>query len=110
MWALFLSAFTTLFVVIDPPGCAPIYAGLVKGATTRQASAMAVRATFIATLILLVFALFGEDLLGGMLEDNVHEFINLMDERGELYFTDRQARRIDLQLPEGLLATCAYRS
>ncbi|MFM5947608.1 MAG: MarC family protein [Novosphingobium sp.] len=66
MWELFLSAFVTLFVVIDPPGCAPIYAGLVKGASNRQAIAMAVRATFIATLILLVFALFGEDLLGAL--------------------------------------------
>jgi multiple antibiotic resistance protein len=66
MWDLFLSAFVTLFVVIDPPGCAPIYAGLVKGATPRQASAMAVRATVIATLILLVFALFGEQLLGAL--------------------------------------------
>jgi multiple antibiotic resistance protein len=66
MWELFLSAFVTLFVVIDPPGCAPIYAGLVKGARNRQAVGMAVRATFIATLILLVFALFGEDLLGAL--------------------------------------------
>ncbi len=66
MWELFLSAFVTLFVVIDPPGCAPIYAGLVKGANQRQATAMAVRATFIATLILLVFALFGEKLLGAL--------------------------------------------
>lgn len=66
MWELFLSAFVTLFVVIDPPGCAPIYAGLVKGASQRQATAMAVRATFIATLILLVFALFGEKLLGAL--------------------------------------------
>ena len=66
IWDLFLSAFVTLFVVIDPPGCAPIYAGLVKGATTRQSTTMAVRATLIATLILLVFALFGEDLLGAL--------------------------------------------
>ncbi|HVR90548.1 MAG TPA: MarC family protein [Novosphingobium sp.] len=66
MLDLFLSAFVTLFVVIDPPGCAPIYAGLVKGATTRQATAMAVRASFIAALILLVFALFGEQLLGAL--------------------------------------------
>lgn len=63
---LFLSAFVTLFVVIDPPGCAPIYAGLVSGATHRQAVTMAVRACFIAMAILVVFALFGEDLLGAL--------------------------------------------
>ncbi len=66
MLDLFLSAFVTLFVVIDPPGCAPIYAGLVKGATNRQAATMAIRASFIAALILLVFALFGEQLLGAL--------------------------------------------
>ena len=66
MLDLFLSAFITLFVVIDPPGCAPIYAGLVKGASTRQATTMAVRASFIAALILLVFAVFGEQLLGAL--------------------------------------------
>ena len=63
---LFLSAFVTLFVVIDPPGCAPIYAGLTSGANHAQARSMAVRATFIATAILLVFALFGEQLLAGL--------------------------------------------
>ena len=63
---LFLSAFVTLFVVIDPPGCAPIYAGLVSGASHRQAVSMAVRACVIATLILVVFALFGENLLGAL--------------------------------------------
>ena len=66
MLDLFLSAFVTLFVVIDPPGCAPIYAGLVSGASQRQSLTMALRACFIATLILLVFGLFGEDLLGAL--------------------------------------------
>ena len=66
MLDLFLSAFITLFVVIDPPGCAPIYAGLVKGASHRQALTMATRACLIATLILVVFALFGENLLGAL--------------------------------------------
>ena len=66
MLDLFLSAFVTLFLVIDPPGCAPIYAGLVSGASRGQAVAMAVRACVIATLILIVFALFGEDLLGAL--------------------------------------------
>ncbi|AOL93619.1 multiple antibiotic resistance protein [Porphyrobacter sp. LM 6] len=63
---LFLSAFVTLFVVIDPPGCAPIYAGLTKGASAAQARSMALRATMIASVILLIFALFGQQLLGAL--------------------------------------------
>ncbi len=66
MMELFVSAFITLFVVIDPPGCAPIYAGLTKGASPQQARHMALRASFIATVILLIFALFGEDLLSAL--------------------------------------------
>ena len=66
MSQLFLSAFITLFVVIDPPGCAPIYAGLTKGATAVDRRAMAIRASLIAAAILLVFALFGEQLLGAL--------------------------------------------
>lgn len=63
---LFISAFITLFVVIDPPGCAPIYAGLTKQASPRQARVMAVRATVIAAVILMIFAFFGEKLLGAL--------------------------------------------
>ncbi|QIQ88236.1 MarC family protein [Erythrobacter sp.] len=66
MSELFVSAFVTLFVVIDPPGCAPIYAGLTKQATAAQARAMALRATFIAAIILLIFAFFGEPLLSAL--------------------------------------------
>ena len=66
MLDLFLSAFVTLFVVIDPPGCAPIYAGLTTGATRAQARFMAIRASFIAGIILLIFALFGENLLAAL--------------------------------------------
>jgi multiple antibiotic resistance protein len=63
---LFFSAFVTFFVVIDPPGCAPIYAGLTKGASAAQARNMALRATMIASIILLVFALFGQQLLAAL--------------------------------------------
>ncbi len=66
MIELFISAFITFFVVIDPPGCAPIYASLTAGASTQQRRNMAVRATLVATGILLVFALFGEKLLGAL--------------------------------------------
>lgn len=63
MTELFLSAFITLFVVIDPPGCAPIYAGLTRGATPAQRRMMALKACLIAGAILVGFALFGQQLL-----------------------------------------------
>jgi multiple antibiotic resistance protein len=66
MLDLFISAFVTFFVVIDPPGCAPIYASLTKGASSAQRRSMAIRAALIAAGILLVFALFGEQLLGAL--------------------------------------------
>ncbi|MGE0773444.1 MAG: MarC family protein [Sphingomonadaceae bacterium] len=63
MIALFLSAFVSLFVVIDPPGCAPIFASLVKDADARHRRAMAIRSTVVASVILLTFALLGQKLL-----------------------------------------------
>lgn len=42
-----------------------------------------------------LLSFFGEDMLGGMLSDNVYEFINLMDENGDLVFSDKQARRME---------------
>jgi multiple antibiotic resistance protein len=66
MLELFLSAFITLFVVIDPPGCAPIYAGLTHGATAAQRRSMAIRAVVIAGIILLLFTLVGQDLLAAL--------------------------------------------
>ena len=38
---------------------------------------------------------FGDAFLASMLGDNIHEFINLMDDRGELVFSDRQANRME---------------
>jgi multiple antibiotic resistance protein len=66
MIELFISAFITFFVVIDPPGCAPIYASLTSSAPPRDRRIMAIRAIFVAAIILLVFALFGEQMLGAL--------------------------------------------
>ncbi len=66
MIELYISSLITFFVVIDPPGCAPIYAGLSAGASTVQKRAMAMRAVGVAAAILFVFALFGEALLKGL--------------------------------------------
>jgi len=66
MLDLFISTFATLFVVIDPVGCAPIFAGLTAGYTPVHARATALRASLIATVILIVFALFGKALLAAL--------------------------------------------
>ncbi|MES2420177.1 MAG: MarC family protein [Pseudomonadota bacterium] len=66
MIELYISSLITFFVVIDPPGCAPIYAGLSASASSLQKRAMAIRAVGVSALILFVFALFGEALLKGL--------------------------------------------
>ena len=63
MIELFGSALVTFLVIIDPPGCAPIFAGLTKGTSAAHRRAMAIRSSVIAWCILLFFALFGEPLL-----------------------------------------------
>jgi multiple antibiotic resistance protein len=60
---LYISSLITFFVVIDPPGCAPIYAGLSAGASPANRRAMAIRAVLVAAAILFAFAGFGEALL-----------------------------------------------
>ena len=66
MIELFVSSFVTFFVVIDPPGCAPIFASLTSGTTAAHRRAMALRSVAIASGILLFFGLFGEDLLDAL--------------------------------------------
>jgi multiple antibiotic resistance protein len=109
MIELFLSAFAMLFVVIDPPGCAPIYAGLTKGAGANQQRAMAIRAVMIATAILLVFALVGEALLRTLVISlsafRIAGGIMLFIIALEMVFEKRQERREDraekvMQTPE----------
>ena len=63
---LFISAFVTFFVVIDPPGCAPIFSSLTAGATAAHQRAMAVRSTLVAGAILLAFALVGKAFLSAL--------------------------------------------
>lgn len=63
MLGLYLSTFVTLFVVIDPVGCAPIFAGLTRGGGPGHRRAMAIRSTAIAAGVLVLFALIGRPLL-----------------------------------------------
>ncbi len=61
---LFISALTVLFVIIDPPGCAPIFATLTKGTSRKHQNTMAVKSVMIAAIILFGFAYVGEFLFG----------------------------------------------
>jgi multiple antibiotic resistance protein len=63
MIELFTTAFVTLLVIIDPPGCAPIFASLTSGTPLAHRRSMAVRSTAVAWCILIFFALLGEPLL-----------------------------------------------
>ena len=57
---LFLSAFAVLFVIIDPPGCAPIFATLTNGTSRKHQNIMALKSVFIASIILFGFVYAGE--------------------------------------------------
>jgi multiple antibiotic resistance protein len=63
MIELFGSALVTFLVIIDPPGCAPIFASLTRGATAVQRRGMAIRSSLIAWSILMFFALLGRPML-----------------------------------------------
>ncbi|QIL01647.1 MarC family protein [Sphingomonas sinipercae] len=63
MIELFTTAFITLAVIIDPPGCAPIFASLTSGTDAGHRRRMAIRSAAVAWCILVFFALLGEPLL-----------------------------------------------
>jgi multiple antibiotic resistance protein len=85
--------------VIDPPGCAPIFAGLTAGTPATHRRVMAVRAVLVASIILFGFALFGEALLRA-LGISLHAFkiaggIMLFLIALEMVFEKRTERRED---------------
>ncbi len=61
-----VTAFVTLFVVIDPLGIAPIFASITTKDTARQRRQIAVKGVIIAAVILVAFALGGQALLTAM--------------------------------------------
>lgn len=62
--AFLITAFATLFVVIDPIGLAPMFVALTKGAPFAHRRNVALRASIIAVLLLMLFGLLGEAILG----------------------------------------------
>ncbi len=62
--AFLITAFVTLFVIIDPIGMTPLFVALTQGMSTAQRRAIAVRACVTSALLLILFAALGEAVLG----------------------------------------------
>ena len=92
-----IAAFTTLFIIIDPPGLAPLYIALTQGMSPAQRRAIGLRACLTAMVLMLVFLFLGEAVLGFVgismpafrIAGGVLLFITALD----MLFERRQSRR-----------------
>lgn len=66
MYEIFVSAFIALFVIVDPIGIAPVFAGLTQGTSASHQRKMAFKGVLIGTLILVFFAFMGKPFLGAL--------------------------------------------
>lgn len=66
MFELAFNSFVTLVVVVDPLGLAPIFAVLTRGYSKRRKREAAIRGTIVGAIILFLFALVGDVLLGAL--------------------------------------------
>lgn len=63
-FTFYISAFVTLFVIIDPIGLAPLFVAITQGMPDKVRRGIAIRASIIAILLLTLFGLLGEAVLG----------------------------------------------
>jgi multiple antibiotic resistance protein len=66
MLEIAVRAFTTFFATVSPVDVAALFAALSAAATPKQRRSMAVKGTLIATILLLLFTLFGTEVLRWM--------------------------------------------
>lgn len=60
---VFLAAFITLFVIVDPLGTSAVFPSLVKGQPAQMVRFIALKASLVAVSILILFGIGGEALL-----------------------------------------------
>ena len=60
---LLITSFVTIFVIVDPIGLTPIFFSLTQDLSTIERRVVARRSVLIASIILLLFAIFGEMIL-----------------------------------------------
>ncbi len=94
-----IAAFTTMFIILDPPGLAPVFIALTQGMTAAQRRAIAIRACLVSAVLMILFLFLGETVLGfiGISMDafriagGILLFLTALD----MLFQRRQARRED---------------
>jgi multiple antibiotic resistance protein len=94
-----IAAFTTMFIIMDPPGLVPVFIALTQGMSAEQRRAIAVRACIVAGVLMILFLFVGEAVLGfiGISMDafriagGILLFLTALD----MLFQRRQARRAD---------------
>ncbi len=99
MIEFFSSALVTFLVIIDPPGAAPIFSILTKGASDAQRRVMAFRSALAGWIILLIFGLLGKPILGtlgiSLASFQIAGGILLFYLAFEMIFGQRQERKED---------------
>ena len=94
-----IAAFTTLFIIIDPPGLVPLFIALTQGMTPAQRRAIGTRAVIVAGGLMLVFLFLGEAVLSfigiSMPAFRIAGGILLFLTALEMLFQKRQARKQD---------------
>lgn len=96
MLEFYITAFVTLFLVIDPLGLLPVFISMTQGLTKKRRS-IALRASVVALCILALFGLAGESLLEfigiGMPAFRISGGILLFLTAVEMLFNKRSQRR-----------------
>ena len=92
-----ITVFTTLFILIDPPGLAPLFVALTQGMSAGQRRKIGLRACVIAGVLMLVFLFLGEAVLNfvgiSMPAFRIAGGILLFLTALEMLFQRRQSRR-----------------
>jgi multiple antibiotic resistance protein len=95
--AALITAFTTLFIIIDPPGLAPLYIATTQGLPEAKRRAIGRRACLTAAVLMMIFLVVGERLLNFVgitipafrIAGGILLFLTALD----MLFERRQARR-----------------
>ncbi|GGL79844.1 MarC family protein [Wenxinia marina] len=98
-WTSLITAFTTLFVIIDAPGMVPLFIALTHDNSAAERRAIGVRACLVAAALMTAFLFLGEAVLGFIgisipafrVAGGVLLFLTALD----MLFERRQKRRSD---------------